>query len=78
PENFCQYAQIDPSSFDLLVLKLQDHHIFHNHSYNMQMPVGHQLLITLYRLGHYRNGVTVKQVADWGGVSVGMVKLVIK
>ncbi|RPA96241.1 hypothetical protein L873DRAFT_1836835 [Choiromyces venosus 120613-1] len=78
PEIFREYAQIDPSSFDLLVLKLQPHHIFHNHSYNTQMPVDRQLLITLYRLGHYGNGVSVKHVADWGGVSVGTVKLVTK
>ncbi|PWW72732.1 hypothetical protein C7212DRAFT_142629, partial [Tuber magnatum] len=75
PEIFREYAQIDPSSFDLLVSKLQPHHIFHNRSYNTPMPVDRQFLIILYCLEHYGNGASVKHVADWGGVSVGTVEL---
>ena len=37
------------------------------------MPVNKQLAITLFRFGHHGNAASVEAIAQWAGVSVGMV-----
>jgi hypothetical protein len=37
------------------------------------MPVDQQLAIALFRFGHFGNSTSVESVAQWAGVSAGMV-----
>jgi hypothetical protein len=38
------------------------------------MPIDEQVLITLYRFGHYGNAASTMKVAHWAGVSYGTVR----
>jgi len=42
--------------------KIYDHHIFHNNSYVLQIPVETQLAIFLYHAGHYGNMASPKAI----------------
>jgi hypothetical protein len=71
--NFRKKLRVDPYVFDGLLALIQDHHIFQNNSNNPQLPVQIQLAIFLYRAGHYGNGSSPEETAEWAGVSVGTV-----
>lgn len=73
PDRFCLNLRVSPSTFDTLLERIEDNPIFHNNSNNKQFPVMWQLAITLYRFGHYGNGASVQSVAQWAGVSEGVV-----
>ncbi|KIK17969.1 hypothetical protein PISMIDRAFT_110346, partial [Pisolithus microcarpus 441] len=62
-----------PNVFTSLIRKLENHPIFSNNSNNPQLPVSVQLAIFLNRVGHYGNGATMEDLAEWAGVSIGMV-----
>ncbi|KIK12923.1 hypothetical protein PISMIDRAFT_119986 [Pisolithus microcarpus 441] len=64
---------VDPDVFTSLVRKLENHPIFSNNSHNPQLPVSVQLAIFLNGVGHYGNGATTEDVAEWAGVSIGTV-----
>ncbi|KIM50592.1 hypothetical protein SCLCIDRAFT_145082 [Scleroderma citrinum Foug A] len=72
-KNFCHKLQVHPDVFTSLVKRIQDHPIFSNNSNNPQLPVSVQLAIFLNGVGHYGNGATTEDVAEWAGVSVGMI-----
>ena len=59
--------------FVKIVSLIQDHHIFHNNSNNLQLPVQIQLAIFLNAAGHYGNAATSQDMAEWAGVSIGTV-----
>lgn len=59
--------------FDHIVELIENHEIFHNNSNVPQLPVPVQLAIVLVCLGHYGNTSAPEYVAQWAGVSVGMV-----
>lgn len=73
PRNFRLNLRVSPSTFDRLVERIEDHPIFYNRSNSMQFPVEIQLAIALYRFGHDGNAASVDAVAQWAGVSVGLV-----
>ena len=62
-------------TFDKLLETIQTNSVFFNQSQNEQMPVAHQLAILLYRFGHYGNGGSLQQVANWSGYAKGTVVL---
>ncbi|EGN92798.1 hypothetical protein SERLA73DRAFT_23654, partial [Serpula lacrymans var. lacrymans S7.3] len=62
-----------PETFDAILARISNHPIFHNNSNTPQTPVEHQLSMFLNRLGHYGNGATPADIADWAGFSVGTV-----
>jgi hypothetical protein len=62
-----------PETFDSLVEKIRDHYIFLSEGSASQMPVDQQLAIALFRFGHFGNSASVESVAQWAGVSAGMV-----
>ncbi|KIK17970.1 hypothetical protein PISMIDRAFT_110318, partial [Pisolithus microcarpus 441] len=64
---------VDPDVFTSLIRKLENHPIFSNNSNNPQLPVSVQLAIFLNRVGHYGNGATMEDLAEWAGVLIGMV-----
>ncbi|KAF8589742.1 hypothetical protein K439DRAFT_1645003 [Ramaria rubella] len=78
PELFHSYVQIWPAVFDVLVTKLQDHPIFHNNSDNKQIPIEFQVAVTLYRLGHFGNAVSLTKVVLWASWGFGTVDLCTK
>jgi hypothetical protein len=70
---FRRNLRVSPDTFDELVQRIADHHVFHNQSNCQQFPVEIQLAITLFRFGHDGNSTSVEAVAQWAGVSVGTV-----
>ncbi|KAG2064502.1 hypothetical protein BDR04DRAFT_1130752 [Suillus decipiens] len=72
PEKFCQKLHVSPIIFDHLVACLQPHPIFYNNSHNAQLPITVQLTIFLNGVGHYSNAATTDDLAEWAGVSIGM------
>lgn len=51
--------------------KLQSDPVFSNNATSDQMPIDHQLGITLYRFGHYGNAAGLDKVASWAGYAKG-------
>jgi hypothetical protein len=54
-----------------MVEKVQHHYVFHRGGRRPQLPIEQQVAIGLYRYGGY--GKDVASVAEWAGVSEGMV-----
>jgi hypothetical protein len=75
PQIFRSYLQVSPATFDATVDKLRDDAAFQNDSENQQLPVEHQLAVTLYRFGHYGNAASVQKVGLWAGLGYGTVDL---
>jgi hypothetical protein len=72
-KHFRLNLRVSPSTFDELVGYIQDHPIFQNRSNCPQYPVEIQLAIALFRFGHDGNAASVEAIAQWAGVSVGLV-----
>jgi hypothetical protein len=72
---FRQELRVNPTTFDLLLSKIEDDPVFANNSQNDQMPVRDQLAILLYRFGHYGNAASLQKVASWSGYGKGTVLL---
>ncbi|EIN03293.1 hypothetical protein PUNSTDRAFT_36760, partial [Punctularia strigosozonata HHB-11173 SS5] len=68
---FVNMIRMEPRSFAMLVQLIQNHTIFQSNGRRPQAPVEWQLLITLYRLGHYGNGASVMDIARQAGCSEG-------
>lgn len=73
PHLFRQKLRVNPEIFDDILDQISDHPIFRNQSNNPQLPVSIQLAIFLNRAGHYGNAISLEDVAQWAGVSVGSV-----
>jgi hypothetical protein len=73
PHLFRQKLRVNPEIFDDILDHISGHPIFQNQSNNPQLPVSIQLAIFLNRAGHYGNAITLEDVAQWAGVSVGSV-----
>ena len=73
PGRFRKKLRVSPHVFDRLVDLIKDHGIFHNNSNVPQLPVTTQLTVFLIHVGHYGNASAPEYVAQWAGVSVGLV-----
>ncbi|KAJ7093597.1 hypothetical protein C8R44DRAFT_646052 [Mycena epipterygia] len=73
PKRFRRNLRVSPETFDELVSRIEDHPIFSNNSRHPQTPPYIQLAITLFRFGHDGNAASVESIAQWAGVSVGLV-----
>jgi len=73
PHLFRQKLRVSPEIFDDILDLISNHPIFHNQSNNPQLPVAIQLAIFLNRAGHYGNAISLEDVAQWAGISVGSV-----
>lgn len=78
PDHFRCDLRVTPATFDALHDRIAPDPIFYNNSNNEQMPIDHQLAITLFRFGHSGNGASVARVAAWAGYSAGAVLLATK
>src|SRR5262249_32589949 len=65
---------MSPKVFDELVWLIENDPIFHNNSNVPQLPVPIQLTIFLVHIGHYGNGSSPKDIAQFAGVSIGTVE----
>jgi hypothetical protein len=66
-------VRVDPPTFDGILEKIHDHHIFSNNSNLLQLPVDTQLAIFLFRAGHYGNAASLEAIGHWAGISLGTV-----
>ena len=73
PHLFCKKLRVDPEIFDKILDCISNHPIFQSRSNNPQLPVAIQLAIFLNHTGHYGNMISMEDVAQWTGVSVGSV-----
>jgi hypothetical protein len=73
PCRFRHNLHVTPNTFDSLLELIQNHDQFQNNSNIQQAPVRVQLAITLFRFGHFGNAASVEAIAQWAGVSVGLV-----
>ncbi|KAG2046465.1 hypothetical protein BDR06DRAFT_899196, partial [Suillus hirtellus] len=73
PHLFWQKLHVSPEIFDDILDYISDHPIFQSKSNNPQLPISIQLAIFLNQAGHYGNTITLEDVAQWAGVSVGSV-----
>ncbi|KAH9949648.1 hypothetical protein B0H21DRAFT_777118 [Amylocystis lapponica] len=73
PKRFRLNLRVSGSTFDALLEHLRPHVIFTSDGPIAQLPVEHQLAIVLFRFGHYGNAASVEAIAQWAGVSAGMV-----
>jgi hypothetical protein len=74
PKRFQRNLRVSPETFRQLERKLSSHRVFHpREGVVQQLPVRYQLAIALFRFGHEGSACGVEQVAQWAGVSAGMV-----
>ncbi|KIJ29464.1 hypothetical protein M422DRAFT_188421 [Sphaerobolus stellatus SS14] len=75
PDLFKSFLRIQPTTFDALLLTIQNNSVFHNQSQNEQIAVDRQLAVALYRFGHFGNAASLTKVACWAGMGYGTVNL---
>lgn len=73
-DRFESMLRVSPYVYEVIINLLGDHAVFQNNSHNRQTPVWIQLAITLYRLGHYGNSASVRDIAQNFGFSEGAVE----
>lgn len=73
PKRFRRNLRVTPATFDGLVAKIKDDPIFLSEGSASQRPVDEQLAIALFRFGHFGNAASVESIAQWAGVSAGLV-----
>ena len=74
PTRFHRKLQVSPTVFDELVWLIETDPVFSNNSNVPQFPVPIQLAIFLVCIGHYGNTASPEDIAQWAGVSMGMVE----
>ncbi|GLB38048.1 putative DDE superfamily endonuclease [Lyophyllum shimeji] len=72
-KRFRQNLRVNPETFDKLLSRISQHPIFISTGPQEQLPVEEQLAITMYRFGHFGNSASVEAIAQWAGVSAGVV-----
>lgn len=73
PHLFHKKVRVDPPVFDCILNQISDNPIFNSGSNNPQLPIAIQLVIFLNRASHYGNAVTLEDMSQWAGVSIGSV-----
>ena len=71
---FRKKLRVDPSTFQSLLMMIEDHPIFYNNSNIPQAPPNVQLAIFLNRIGHYGNAASPEDLAQWAGGSAGWIE----
>lgn len=70
---FQQMLRVEPETFQVLLELIQDHSVFSQQSNNTQAPVETQLAVTLFCMGRFGNGASIKDIACQAGCSEGSV-----
>jgi len=71
---FINMLCVSPHVFEFLLALILDHDVFKNKSNNPQMAVDVQLAVTLYHMGCFGNGASLKDLARAAGCSEGAVE----
>ncbi|KIM55072.1 hypothetical protein SCLCIDRAFT_135412 [Scleroderma citrinum Foug A] len=64
---------VNPDVFACIIQRIKGHPVFSNNSNNPQLGVPIQFAIFLNGVGHYGNGATTEDLAEWVGVSTGTI-----
>src|SRR5882672_11484090 len=75
PDHFREALHITPQTFDRIIDQIMDDPVFTNNSNYPQITLEKQLAIALYQFGHDGNSASLQSVANWAGVSKGMVHI---
>ncbi|KAJ7575162.1 hypothetical protein C8J56DRAFT_1064055 [Mycena floridula] len=78
PDVFRSYARMSPTTFDKLVESIGDDPVFHNNANMEQMDPAEQILVMLFRFGHYGNAASTVKTALFFGLGYGTVSLCTK
>ncbi|KAF6760967.1 hypothetical protein DFP72DRAFT_785787, partial [Ephemerocybe angulata] len=73
PYRFRRNLRVSPTTFDTLVNRIAHHPVFLSTGPQAQLPVEEQLAIALKRFGNFGSNASVEAIAQWAGVSAGMV-----
>lgn len=73
PYRFRRNLRVSSTTFDELVTRIGTHEVFVSSGSRPQLPVDEQLAIALKRFGNFGSNASVEAVAQWAGVSAGMV-----
>ena len=73
PHLFRKKLRVDPEIFDRILEQISGSDIFIPKGNQPQLPISIQLAIFLNRAGHYGNAISLEDIAQWAGVSVGSV-----
>ena len=73
-DRFINMLRVSPLVFNTVLTLIEEHPIFANNSHNSQTPVEQQLPVNLYRLGQYKNGASVEDIARQAACSEGSVE----
>jgi len=60
-----------PVAYDALLSAIRYDPVFSNSSNNEQIDPGEQLAVTLYRMGHFGNAISMGDVSLWAGMGYG-------
>lgn len=71
---FIQMLRVTPESFQFILNLIEGHPVFTTSSNRPQTAVEIQLAVTLYRMGRYGNGASIKDIARTAGISEGAVE----
>ena len=74
PHLFHKKLRIDSQIFDRILEQISGSDIFIPKGNQPQLPISIQLAIFLNHAGHYGNAISLEDIAQWAGVSVGLVK----
>jgi len=72
-QKFRRKLRVNPNVFAHIIQRIEGHLVFSNNSNNPQLGIPIQLAIFLNGVGHYGNGATTDDLAEWVGVSIGTV-----
>ncbi|KZV66588.1 hypothetical protein PENSPDRAFT_737054 [Peniophora sp. CONT] len=72
-DRFVTMFRISPHVFEAILHLIRNHAVFQNKSNNEQTDPRDQFAVTLYRMGRFGNGVSVRDVARDAGISEGAV-----
>jgi hypothetical protein len=76
PDHFRDALRVSPTTFDIIVNRIEHDPVFTNNSTSAQMPIETQLAIALYRFGHDGDAASMQNVANWAGISKGIVHII--
>ncbi|KAF7291261.1 DDE Tnp4 domain-containing protein [Mycena indigotica] len=67
---FRHNLRVSPETFDEILKRIQDHHVFVSEGPHDQFPIDKQLVIALFWFGHFGNAASVESVGQWAGVAL--------
>ncbi|KZV63791.1 hypothetical protein PENSPDRAFT_589365 [Peniophora sp. CONT] len=73
-DRFTDMLRVSPHVFETILEKIRRHGIFKSRSDRKQVDPRIQFAVILFRMGHYGNGASVREIARWAGIAEGSVE----